>query len=67
MLDGIEPKDINDALGHHWVRFLSCICNALDRRLVLVLGKIKSKKYAITCVDEMTQRKVIGNNIYYIQ
>lgn len=67
MLDGEEPQDIDDALGHHWVRFLSCIANAMDRRLVLVLGKQNKKKYAITCVDEVTQKKVIGNkDIYYI-
>lgn len=67
LLDGDEPQDIQDALGHHWVRFLSCICNALDRRLVLVIGVINNNRYAISCVDEMIQRKVLGgNSIYYL-
>lgn len=67
LLDGDEPQDIQDALGHHWVRFLSCICNALDRRLVLVIGVINNSRYAISCVDEMVQKKVLGgNSIYYL-
>lgn len=67
LLDGDEPQDIQDALGHHWVRFLSCICNALDRRLVLVIGIINNNRYAISCVDEMVQKKVLGgNSIYYL-
>lgn len=67
LLDGDEPQDIQDALGHHWVRFLSCICNALNRRLVLVIGVINNNRYAISCVDEMVQKKVLGgNSIYYL-
>lgn len=66
-LEGEVPQDIDEVLGHYWVKFLSCVANKLDRRLVLILGKKGRTKYAITCVDEVTQRKVIGNKeVYYI-
>lgn len=67
LLDGEEPQDISDALGHHWVRFLSCICRALNRKLVMVVGVLDNKRYAISCVDEDIQKKVLsGSEVYYL-
>ena len=67
VLEGEEPSCGVDELGHHWVRFLSCICNALDKRLIFALGTINKTKYVVTCADVVTQKKALGDkNIYYL-
>lgn len=66
-LVGEVPNKSSDELGRDLVRFISCVANELNKRLVLIVGVADTKRFVITCTDTVTQKKIVNNQtVFYV-
>ena len=70
-LVGEVPSGSAEELGSYFVKFISCITNELEKRLVLIAGIRDNagdkQRFVITCTDSVTQKKIVNNQtVYYV-